>query len=76
MVSDWLSPINKLKWAYAFKHKHTEVTLDDGRKFSIVYLKGNMARVNPHRGQLPTGTFDTTKGQRWIEEVERGRRRV
>lgn len=71
---DWLSPMNKLIWMKAFKAKRTEVTVRDGRKFTIQYKKRNnvdIVHIRPVVGLVPMGYFELWKvtSSSWLEDM-------
>lgn len=69
--AEWLDPLNKMIWQTVFKERGTEMTLRDGRVFSITYTvkevvsldhfksgKTEMAWVRPKYNPLvPCGWF-------------------
>lgn len=79
MAVDYLNPLNRLKWRDAVKTKAPQVTLIDGAKFKLTYLKGG------HKGAVffepvptstsvalvPRGTFDIEKilDDDWLDET-------
>lgn len=72
-TEDWLSPMNKLIWIKAFKAKQTQVTVRDGRKFTIQYKKRNnvdIVFIRPVVGSVPMGFFELRKVTEpsWLEE--------
>jgi hypothetical protein len=65
---NWLSPLNKMIWVKAFQNRATEMTIRDGRKFTIKYstqrLYGepaDMAWVRSEQFDGPCGWFPVKK---------------
>lgn len=73
-MSDWLSPLNRIRFQRAFKSKAPQVELDNGMNMKIIYL-GNKVRVKPIPNDqwpssfVPCGTWPlkTVTHVAWIE---------
>lgn len=74
-LEDWMSPLNRIIWLNAFRRRATEVTLRDGRKFSVDYTqKPGKAWVDIIGGSThPCGWFDLERvtNELFLSEQER-----
>jgi hypothetical protein len=76
----WMSPMNRARFARAFKSKSRKIKIRDGRTFNLIYRKQKLydedtdvVLVRPTEGYAPMGYFrmERVLDPDWITESDR-----
>lgn len=78
VTTNWMNPLNKLRWQVAIKARAPQVTMLDGSKFVLAYSgaghKGSVffkpISTSSSKALVPRGTFDieTVLSDDWLDD--------